>query len=358
MSDPIVVIPPPRVAAHQPFMDLVDLASARVGGAALFATDEFFAGKENLLRAERPIFNDEYTDRGKWMDGWESRRSFGRVPGHTHDACILKLGVPGHVHGVDVDTSWFRGNYPDHAAIDACAIDGDPDVATLVSPETHWHEILPATKLEGHGPNPIALAAPTARVTHLRLRIYPDGGVARFRAYGVVAPAWKRILRLGTAIDLAAIENGGVVVACNDMFFGSRHNLIMPGRATNMGDGWETKRKRVPGFDWVVVKLGARGMIRGVEVDTNWFKGNFPESCALEIIDDPHAALSSISDPSRAWRELLPRTKLRGHTRHFFDEALADAGPATHVRMRIFPDGGISRLRVFGAPIFEHGGAP
>jgi allantoicase len=194
-------------------------------------------------------------------------------------------------------------------------------------------------------------------VTHLRLNIFPDGGVARFRVYGVVKPDWPRILRAFPTLDLAAVEHGGVVAACNDMFFGSRHNLIMPGRSVNMGDGWETKRKRVSGFDWVVVQLGARGRIRALEVDTNWFKGNFPESCMLEAVDATPSATQPANTPgwdNLPWKELLPRTKLRAHTRHFYD-TLGDVGDVTHVRMKIFPDGGISRLRVFGAP--TEGGA-
>jgi allantoicase len=330
------------------FTELPDLAADRVGGAVLVANDEFFAEKENLLKPAKPVFDEHaYTDRGKLMDGWETRRR--RTPGH--DWCIVKLGMPGKIRGFTVDTSFFRGNFPEECSIEAAEIDGDPEPAALAEDQKSFREVLPRTKLEGDSRNVIALPAPVEqRFTHLRFRIYPDGGVARLRVHGEVVPDWKRLTRFGGLVDLAALENGGVVVTCNDMFFGSRHNLIMPGRSVNMGDGWETKRKRRPGHDWVIVKLGARGIIRRVEVDTNHFKGNFPESAMLEGIDassDGPTAVDLTAE-ERVWGSILPRTKLRAHTRHFYDDAIAEAGPVTHVRMNIYPDGGVSRLRLFG----------
>ncbi|GAC1352440.1 MAG: allantoicase [Polyangiales bacterium] len=347
------------------FTEMIDLAADRVGAVAIAASDDFFAGIEHLVKSARPIFiEDKYTDRGKWMDGWESRRSFGRVAGHTHDWCIVKLGLPGVLHGFDVDTSYFRGNFPEACSIEACELNADASVEQLTRASVPWVEVLPKTPLQGHAQN--LLHAPRtvhdgveverSRFTHLRLNIFPDGGVARLRVYGEVLPDWTRLLCLGSAIDLASVESGGVVVTCNDMFFGSRHNLIMPGRAQHMGDGWETKRKRQPGHDWVIVKLGARGVIKGVEVDTNHFKGNFPESCLLEgTWAEVAVTPSELVSPQRQWRELLPRTKLRGHTRHVFCNELANIGPITHVRMSIFPDGGVSRLCLFGVPVGKDG---
>lgn len=330
------------------FTEFVDLASERVGGAALWASDDFFASKDNLLKQARAQFDPHaYTDRGKLMDGWESRRSFGRVEGHTHDACIVKLGLPGMLRGVDVDTSFFRGNYPEFAAIDGCEIDGDPDVSTLQ--RAQWIEVLEKSALKGDDSNflEIPRAFHDRRFTHLRLRMFPDGGIARFRVHGVVSPDWKRLLAMGTAVDLAAVESGGAVIACNDMFFGSRHNLIMPGRSVNMGDGWETRRKRREGHDWTIVRLGKRGTVKSVEVDTNHFKGNFPESCWLEGVDA--ASDEAAQKPDAAWFPLLARTKLRAHTRHYFTDVLQSTDrPCTHVRLSIHPDGGISRLRVHG----------
>lgn len=315
------------------FVDLVDLVSERLGGAAVVANDEFFAPKEGLVNPKAAEWREgEYTERGKWMDGWETRR---RRDTGDHDWCILRLGARGTVRGVDVDTSFFRGNFPESCAIDACDVNGLPPIDQL--PRMEWRALLPRTPLTGDSHNliPVEGAAPA---THLRLRIFPDGGVARLRVYGEVVPDWDRLRRRGD-VDLAAVEHGGAVVACSDMFFGSRHNLIMPGDATHMGDGWETRRRRGPGYDWTIVRLGADGTIRRVEVDTRHFKGNAPGACSIEGSRD-----------QQAWRELLPRTPLQPHTRHLFEEELAAIGDVTHVRLNIFPDGGIARLRLYGRP--------
>jgi allantoicase len=317
------------------FLDLVDLASERFGGAAVAANDEFFAAKENLIKPAAAVWREgEYTDRGKWMDGWETRRL--REPRATeYDWCVVRLGVPGVVRGVDVDTAFFTGNFPEACAIDACDT-GSPASAEDLARES-WREILPHSALNGGSHN--FLAIPTAlRATHLRLRIYPDGGVARLRAYGDALPDWDRLRRQGD-VDLAAAAHGGIVAGCSDMFYGSRHNLIMPGDATHMGDGWETKRRRGPGHEWTIVRLGAAGAIRRVEVDTRHFKGNAPGACSLDASAD-----------GVAWRELLPRTPLQPNARHEFEDQLLATGDVTHVRLNIFPDGGIARLRIFGRP--------
>jgi allantoicase len=326
------------------FTELVDLASEKLGGAVLVANDEFFAPKENLLKASVPIFIEgKYTDLGKWMDGWETRRR--RTPGY--DWCIIRLGAPGVIRGVVVDTSFFRGNYPEHFSLEACALAGLPTAEELTGESIQWTQVLPQLPLAGDSQNPFAIES-AQPFTHLRLKIYPDGGVARLRVYGEVIPDWERLKRIGGEIDLAAVENGGLVLACSDMFFGHRHNLIMPGRAANMSDGWETKRRRGPGHDWVIVKLGAPGQIRRVEVDTAWFKGNFPESCALEATSATDSSAEDLTDLSVDWKSVLPRTRLQAHTRHFFENEILDAGSVSHLRFNIFPDGGVSRLRVYG----------
>ena len=328
------------------FTNLVDLASGRLGGAVLYANDDFFAPKENLLKASAPVWREgAYTERGKWMDGWESRRR--RTPGF--DWCLVRLGAPGRVRGVVVDTSFFRGNFPESCSLDACAAPPNADVEALTDASVEWVELLPQSQLAGHSQNEFAVT-PDARVTHLRFKIYPDGGVARLRVYGEVLPDWDAIRRAGGLVDLAAIENGGLVVATSDEFFGHRHNLIMPGRAADMSDGWETKRRRGPGHDWCVIRLGARGTIKRVEADTAHFKGNFPESCSLEVCEAPPERLAPGESylTSADWRELLPRTKLQAHTRHFYESELNDAGAATHALFRIYPDGGVSRLRLYG----------
>lgn len=326
------------------FTGLVDLASERVGGKALTASDEFFAGKENLLKAGRGIFiPDKYTDNGKWMDGWESRRK--RTPGH--DWCILKLGLSGIVKGVDIDTNHFLGNHPPYASIDACCVDDeDVSVETLLSSQTEWIEILERSSLNPGSQNLFSIPD-SRRWTHLRLNIYPDGGVARLKVYGDVVPRWEKFAD-DEAIDLAAVENGGLVTACSDMFFGRKENLIMPGRALNMGDGWESKRRRGPGFDWAVIQLGHLGVIKKIEVDTNHFKGNYPDRCSIEGCYLPGKAIDALSVHEVEWRELLPETKLQADTRHFFEGELTIDTPLSHIRLNIFPDGGVSRLRIFG----------
>ncbi len=327
------------------FTELIDLASEKLGGAVLFANDEFFAPKENLLKASAPVFIEgKYTDLGKWMDGWESRRR--RTPGF--DWCLIRLGLPGIVHGIVVDTSHFKGNYPEQCSLEACRVDGQPDVEQLTSDCVRWTEMLPVSSLKGDSQNPFAISSRES-CTHLRFRIYPDGGVARLRVYGEVVPDWNRLKRIGGDIDLAAAEHGGLVLSCSDMFFGHQHNLIMPGRAVNMSDGWETKRRRGPGHDWVIIKLGAPGQIRHLEVDTSYFKGNFPESCSLEARNAAGLPTESLIDPAAAWTSVLQRTKLQAHTRHFFDHEILDAGTVSHIRFNIFPDGGVSRLRVYGS---------
>jgi allantoicase len=325
------------------FTELIDLGSERLGGAVLFANNEFFAPKENLLKPDAPVFIEgKYTDLGKWMDGWESRRR--RTPGF--DWCLVRLGLPGLIRGVVVDTSHFKGNYPEQCSLEACTMDGFPTTEELMNESVPWGEILPQARLNGDSLNPFEINS-DRRWTHLRFKIFPDGGVARLRVYGEVVPDWDRLKQIGGEVDLAAVENGGMVLSCSDMFFGDRHNLIMPGRAENMSDGWETKRRRGPGHDWTIIKLGTPGHIRRLEVDTSYFKGNFPESCSLESCNAADVPLETLQDPEFVWKPVLARTKLQAHTRHLFDEVM-NTGAVSHVRFNIFPDGGVSRLRVFG----------
>ena len=326
------------------FTELIDLASEKVGGAVLVANDDFFAPKENLLKASAPIFIEgKYTDRGKWMDGWESRRR--RTPGF--DWCIIRLGLPGIIRGVVVDTSYFRGNYPEHCSLDGAVFAGLPTEQELLDESVSWVPLLPQVALAGDSQNPFPINH-GERITHLRFRIFPDGGVARLRIYGEVAPDWERLKRAGGNIDLAAAENGALVLSCSDMFFGHRHNLIMPGRAADMSDGWETKRRRGPGHDWAIIKLARHGRIQAVEVDTSHFKGNFPESCSLEATKTADPPDPDLTAMSVQWTNVLERTKLQAHTRHYFDRELIDNGVVSHLRFNIYPDGGVSRLRVYG----------
>lgn len=323
------------------FTGLVDLAGERLGGAVIAANDEFFAPKEAMLKPGPPEWREhEYTERGKWMDGWETRRR----RDHGHDWAVIRLGVPGHVHGVVVDTSFYRGNYPEHCSIDACELSGTPGPAELEA--APWAEILAKTALEGNAANHFPVDH-TRRWTHLRLNIYPDGGVARLRVHGEARPVWTRFVQQGGELDLASMENGGWVMACSDMMYGDRQNLILPGRSRFMGDGWETQRRRGPGNDWAIVRLAAPGSLHRVEIDTDYFMGNAPDHCWLEGIHAPDATLEALQ-ASTAWRVLLPEAKLQPHARHRWESDGADASAVTHVRLSTFPDGGVARLRLFG----------
>jgi allantoicase len=321
------------------FIDLPDLAAERFGSAVVAANDEFFAPKESLIKASAPEWREGvYTERGKWMDGWETRRR--RSPGH--DWAIIRLGLPGVVRGVVIDTSFFTGNFPERASIDACSAAGVPSADWLLGPQASWRPMLESSALAGNTQNTFAVSDGKQRVTHLRLNIFPDGGVARLRVHGDVVPDERVFAR--DEVDLASIENGGFVLLCSDMHYGHRQNLIMPGRSTHMGDGWETKRRRGPGHDWSIIRLGRRGVVGRIELDTDHFKGNAPGSAMLEYCDvgDPPGSDAA----SATWRELVPETPLQPHARHQFENI--SAPPATHVRLNIYPDGGVARLRVFG----------
>jgi allantoicase len=326
------------------FVQLADLAGERLGGKVLLANDEFFAPKGNLLKSSKPVFLEgKYTARGKWMDGWETRRR--RTPGY--DWCIVRLGLPGVIRGAVVDTSFFTGNYPEHFSLEACDLGGKPykkESKRLKASETRWSEVLPQTPLKGDSQNLFEIANAN-RFTHVRLKIYPDGGVARLRLHGEASPDAKRISR--GEIDLVAVENGGTVVTSSDEFYGAPRNLLMPYHARNMGDGWETQRRRGPGYDWVILKLGVPGLIRRVEVDTAHFKGNYPDRCSLEACQAATTSGKGFLAAEHEWKEVLAETKLKANSRRVVSK-LNDVGLVTHVRFNIYPDGGVSRLRLFG----------
>ncbi|MBY4678398.1 allantoicase [Marinobacterium arenosum] len=320
------------------FEKYVNLADARLDSKAIYVTDDWFAEVNRMLQPDAPVWKEGvYDDNGKWMDGWESRRK--RHEGY--DYAIVRLGVPGTVKGIDIDTSYFTGNYPPSASIDACFCpEGDPNE------DTQWQELLPAVSLQGdsHHLHAINDGRPW---THLRLNIYPDGGVARLRVYGIPHRDWS-LQSADESIDLAAALNGGRALACNDEHFGRMSNIINPGRGVNMGDGWETARRRTPGNDWVILALGHPGEIDRILVDTHHFKGNYPDSCSIQAAFVKGGTDEQIETQSLYWSELLPSQKLQAHQEHEFAEQINKLGPVTHVRLNIFPDGGISRLRLFG----------
>jgi allantoicase len=334
------------IAAMDDFaLRYLNLLAERIGARAIDCSDQWFASCDNLVKPGRGVFGaGEFTEKGQWMDGWESRRSFGRqfTPrALDHDWCVLRLGFPGRVHGVDVDTHHFRGNAPLAVAVDATAVRLDPD------PTTVWTEIVPKTEILPDEQNPIACAS-EQRWTHLRLRIYPDGGVARFRAYGEVLPDPDDYVA-GELVDLASAALGGRGVDASDQFFSSTDNLIMPGRGVNMGDGWETRRRRDEFHDWAVIRLGRPGSVRKVVLDTAHLRGNYPDRFSLEGCHLPQA---TIPPADTAWSTIVPQNRLCPDREHVFTREVICAPDAcfSHVRLNIYPDGGVSRLRVFGHP--------
>lgn len=311
--------------------DLPDLAVRTRGGSAVAANDETFAEKENLIRAEGPAYQPHtFGHHGQLMDGWETRRR--RQPGH--DWVIVRLGVPGIVHGVVADTSWFTGNYPPECSVEAAYVDplARPAAGVELFDLVDWEEIVPRSAVAGDTENAFDVHHDRL-VTHVRLRIFPDGGVARLRVHGepVGDPRWVA----GRAFDLAAMEHGGRIEDCSNRFYSSPDNLLAPGPARVMGEGWETSRRRDAGNDWVVVDLAAEGVVEGVEIDTTCFIGNAPGEATLTALDEPVSVV-------------LPRTRLQRDSVNRF--LLGTGRPARRLRVDIYPDGGLARFRAVGTP--------
>ncbi|KAM7368423.1 hypothetical protein PAMP_014645 [Pampus punctatissimus] len=374
-----------KTATEPNFLQFNDLACEAVSGKVIFASDEWFAPAANLLKREPPQFiASAFTEFGKWMDGWETRRK--RIPGH--DWCIIQLGVPGLIYGFDVDTSFFTGNYSPHVSIQAGCLDQPPaftlerDRTGMAASDSQlaavaklgseaWPELVCMSELQPgytdccHNYFEVNF---NRRVTHLRLNMYPDGGIARLRVFGVGLRDWSSV-STNQDVDLVALTNGGVCLGYSDAHFGHPRNMIGLGRAANMADGWETARRldrpknlkvdqrgilQVPGWEWAVFRLGHHGVIGSVEVDTNHFKGNFPDSCRIEactLTPEEEAQCIRSRWNSGKWQVLLPPQKLRPHHRHLYSsEELTLSRPVSHIRLIIAPDGGVSRLRLWGRP--------
>ncbi|KAF5274029.1 hypothetical protein FQA39_LY01144 [Lamprigera yunnana] len=361
------------------FTELNDLSSEANGGKVLFATDDFFAPAENLLKEEAPIFKPNvYTDHGKWMDGWETRRK--RISGH--DWCIIKLGVPGVIHGIEIDTAFFTGNYAPKFSLQGENLENavvlperrDDLTGTAATDEAFkaveqlksesWKELISVKSLKSgceetrHNYFPV----PSNNIyTHLRLNIYPDGGIARLHVYGESTCNVKDPKKM---IDLVSFINGGVCKGYSNAHYGHPRNIIRLQPGINMGDGWETARRldrpssievdqnqflvNVPGSEWAVFKLGKVGNIKFVEVDTTHFKGNCPDSITIEGVLMKKAILwNSENIQHLDWQTILSREKLKPHWNHMCPD-LKEKGPFSHVRVVIAPDGGISRVRIYG----------
>ncbi|TCM63819.1 allantoicase [Acinetobacter calcoaceticus] len=315
---------------------LTNLADARIGAKVLRCSDEFFAEANRMLQFSPPIFvEDQFDDHGKWMDGWETQRK--RYAGS--DWAIIKLGVAGKISALDIDTTFFSGNYPASAAVEGC-LSSDQDLD-----QAEWHSILPNHVL---GPSQHHLLSINSDqvFSHLRLHIYPDGGIARFRVYGQVQ---IQPTHSGQVLDLLALENGGRVIAYSDAHFGHPRNLIQPGRGINMGDGWETKRRREPGFDWCVLGLGQAGNIEKIEIDTAHFKGNYPAQVSIQALYVQDATDAQLIPQSMFWPYLLAAQDMRmDHMHTYIKEILSDQ-KISHIRVNMIPDGGISRIRLWGS---------
>lgn len=322
----------------------INAADERLGAVALSATDDFFAPVARLLNPAEPEWRaGVYDENGKWMDGWESRRR--RDQGHDH--CIVQLAGPCALTLLDIDTRHFTGNYPPSASVQACRLKGPPD------DRTRWTELLPSSPLKGNQRNFFELRSSEVW-THLKLNIYPDGGVARLRAYGTFERDWSG--HAGSeAVDLSAALNGGRALACSDEHYGSMHNLLLPGRGSSMADGWETRRRRDPGHDWVIVRLGVPGRVQYVEVDTAHFKGNYPHQLSINAALLADAAHADVTSQCLYWPLLLEPQYLQADTVVRFRAQLRDLGCISHVRVNMHPDGGLSRVRLYGHPEVAEG---
>ena len=333
------IVHPPVVDAPEFARRFVNLASADFGARVLSCSDQFFAAADRMLQSSAPVFVvGKFDDHGKWMDGWETRRK--RQAGY--DNAVVKLGLRGRIRGVEIDTSHFTGNYPPAASLQACYCQGEPDESTA------WHELIEPYSLAGNAHQFIALPHDERVWTHVRLCIYPDGGVARLRVYGQPVYDWSAVPADGL-YEVSSLESGGRIVAYSDAHYGVPFRLIMPGRGVNMGDGWETRRRREPGNDWCIVELGHAAVVERIEVDTAHFKGNYPDRVSLQAARVQQSTDQSLVTQSMFWPVLLGEQKTSMDAQHFYEaDQIMSLGPVTHVKLNIIPDGGVSRLRIWG----------
>ena len=316
---------------------MINLADPRVGSKIIFKTDDFFAAAHRILKIETPVFKDGLFDKhGKWMDGWETKRR--RSKGF--DYLILKLGKPGKIFDIDIDTTHFNGNQPTHASLEGCFSKTKPNK------KTKWTQLLAKKKL-GPNRNHSFKSNNKSVFNYIRLNIFPDGGVARLRLYGKIEME-KNFLSNKT-INLTSVLNGASIIGCNNEHFGRAENIIAPGKGKNMGDGWETRRSRGKNFDWLIIKFGKPGLIKKLEIDTHHFRGNYPDSCSIQTASiSKNLSNKSIVNNSKSWKFILNKSKLSAHKKHIFKKFLIKRSKENYLKINIYPDGGISRIRAFG----------
>ena len=317
---------------------MINLADPRIGSKIIFKTDDFFAAAHRILKTDIPVFKDGLFDKhGKWMDGWETRRR--RSKGY--DYLVLKLGKPGKIFDIDIDTSHFNGNQPTHASLEGCFSRSKPNK------KTKWTRLLGKKKL-GPNKNHNFKSQNKSTFNYIRLNIFPDGGVARLRLYGKIEIDKKTINNKN--INLTSVLNGASIVGCNNEHFGRAENIIAPGKGKNMGDGWETRRSRGKNFDWLIIKFGKPGLIKKLEIDTHHFKGNYPHSCSIQTaIINKDLSNNLIVKNSKNWKFILNKSKLSAHKKHVFKKFLIKRNKENYLKINIYPDGGISRIRAFGS---------
>ena len=317
---------------------MINLADPRIGSKIIFKTDDFFAAAHRILKTDIPVFKDGLFDKhGKWMDGWETRRR--RSKGY--DYLVLKLGKPGKIFDIDIDTSHFNGNQPTHASLEGCFSRSKPNK------KTKWTRLLGKKKL-GPNKNHNFKSQNKSTFNYIRLNIFPDGGVARLRLYGKIEIDKKTINNKN--INLTSVLNGASIVGCNNEHFGRAENIIAPGKGKNMGDGWETRRSRGKNFDWLIIKFGKPGLIKKLEIDTHHFKGNYPDSCSIQTaIINKDLSNNLIVKNSKNWKFILNKSKLSAHKKHVFKRFLIKRNKENYLKINIYPDGGISRIRAFGS---------
>jgi len=319
------------------FKNTVNLAEPKFGSKIIYKTDQFFGAASRILNSQKAIFKEGiYDHHGKWMDGWETRRK--RKVGH--DYLIIKLGRPGKIFNVDIDTSFFSGNQPSEASLQACYSKIKP------SKNTNWKTILNKKKL-GPDKNHNFKIKNHSTFNFIKLNIFPDGGIARLKLNGKVD--LEKINLKGKNVNLSLISNGSTIVGCNNEHFGKAENVLSPGVGVNMGDGWETRRSRGKNFDWIIIKFGMPGIINKLEIDTHHFKGNYPETFTVQSALISNKIISKkIIKNSKKWRLLLGKTKLKPHKKHSFRSKTFKKNKINYLKINIFPDGGISRVRAFG----------